>query len=550
MLLSLKIKNYALIDYLYVEFHKGLNIITGETGAGKSILLGALGLILGKRANTTVLSNTEKKCVVEAEFNLKGYKLERLFEESDVDFDVHTVFRREILANGKSRAFINDTPVNLGILQDIALQLVDIHSQHQNLLLNQQSFLLNIIDRFNNHDEILRKYLEAFNLFKSLKQSYSRKLAEYNSVQSDIDYLTHQVNELAEAKIVSGEIVELENDLALLDNAGDIKNALNEAAVYLSNEERGVLDSLKAIADKLNKIIPVYAKASELFERVESARIELKEVDADLNAAFENLEFDPKKHEQTKNRLNTIYNLMQKYRVANETELIDKFDQLSSKLSVGVDGEYELEKLKAELQKAEKEAVILAQELSTSRKKSFNTIEQKVLEVLSKLGMLHGQLKIESTEQEMHPNGMDEVSFLFSANKNHPLQDVSKIASGGELSRLMLSIKAISSRTIGMPTIILDEIDTGVSGEIADKVGDIICLMSKGMQVINITHLPQVASKGEAHFLVYKDHKSESTQTLIKKLNETERLHEIAKMLSGKELSEAAVENAKELLKK
>jgi DNA repair protein RecN (Recombination protein N) len=548
MLLSLKVNNYALIEELHVEFHRGLNIITGETGAGKSILLGALGLILGKRADTTVLSNSEKKCVVEAEFNIEGYELEKLYIENDIDFDTHTVFRREILSSGKSRAFINDTPVNLSVLQDLALHLVDIHSQHQNLLLNQQSFLINIIDRCCRHENLVKNYSKVYLNFKLVKLDYEKALESYNIIKADIEYLSHQVNELTSANLEEGEIASIEQELSRLENSGEIKSALHESSKALSGEDQSVLDNLQAILGVLSKIQKVYPNATDLINRLESARIELKELNSDLLTAFDKLDFDPKQYEKQKSRLDLLYSLLQKYRVGNEVELLETLNYLNQKLSVGIDGEFELNKQFKQVQKLEAEAHELATVISKNRIKSFESIQIQVESVLKNLGIEYSKLQIERTKQEMSPNGIDVLTFMFSANKNHPLQDVSKIASGGELSRLMLSIKTLLSTTNGMPTIILDEIDTGVSGEIADKVGNIIRSMSAGMQVVNITHLPQVASKAEAHFKVYKDHANEQTKTLIKKLNDPERLEEIAKMLSGEELSDAAIENARVLL--
>ena len=547
MLLALKVHNYALIEELYVQFHGGLNIITGETGAGKSILLGALGLILGKRADTTVLSNPEKKCVVEAEFDVKGYQLENHFEENDLDFDNHTYLRREILSSGKSRAFINDTPVNLATLQQLALKLVDIHSQHQTLMLNQQSFLLNIIDKYGKHSALISDYKVAYKSYEIALKDYNEKKLAYDAIKADIDFIAHQVDELAKARVRIGELEELEADLKALDNSGEIKTALHSSIQRLSSEE-GVLSSLQLVSSYLSKISGVYTQAADFFERLESSRIELKELDADLNMAFENLEFDPEAHEQKRQRYDYITSILQKYNLANEGELLSVLNNLEEKLTLSVDGGYELEQIGNTVKTLETQARSLALELSNSRKGQFDSIESKVVQTLKDLGIPHGQLKIELTGREFSNSGMDQVRFTFTANKNHPLQDISKIASGGELSRLMLAIKALISTESDMPTIILDEIDTGVSGEIAGKVGSIIHKMGEGMQVINITHLPQVASKGEAHYKVYKDHAGMHSKTKITKLTEKERLEEIAKMLSGEELTEAAWANAKSLL--
>ncbi len=549
MLESLKVSNYALIDELQVSFHRGLNIITGETGAGKSILLGALGLILGNRADTAVLSQADKKCLVEAAFNIEGYSLQSLFSEYDIDFDLHTIVRREILPNGKSRAFINDTPVTLNTLQEISLRLVDIHSQHQNLLLNHQNFLLGMIDKFCRHEELIRKYQTAFVQYKNAKQEYEKAKTEYEAIQSEFDFLSFQVNELNNAQFTEGEEEQLADELMTLEHAGEIKSSLHEAKNLIASDEPGVLDMLKKAEALLGRIEKVYPEASALNARLDSARIELKELANDLARSFEKHDFDPDRHLIVKNRLDTLNGLIQKYRVAKLGDLIPIREELNRKLTLGIDGGLELNKLHEKMLALEKEAMDWSAQLTESRKQAFIPFQSGVEKTLAELGIAHAKLEIKHSSQPMAMTGSDQAAFLFSANKNHPLKDVSRIASGGELSRLMLSIKAILHSSAGMPTIILDEIDTGVSGEIADKVGNIIRSMSRGMQVINITHLPQVASKAEAHYKVFKSHEKNQTITLIKKLNEQEQLHEIAKMLSGEELSEAAIENARVLLK-
>ncbi len=549
MLLSLKVKNYALIENLYVEFHEGLNIITGETGAGKSILLGALGLILGKRADTTVLNSSSEKCVVEAEFYIKDYSLEQFFEENDLDYDDHTVLRREILPSGKSRAFINDSPVLLSVIQELSVKLVDIHSQHQTLQLNKQEFLLGIVDEFCGNSELLVDYHRSYEQYKEKFKTYTDTKQHIESVKADIDFVSFQVDELQKANVREGELENLEAEVTKLENAGDIKSGLHESLQILSADQMNVLDNLQLVGNKLSIIAKVYPEAKSYFERLESVRIELKDLDADLDAAFNSLEFDPGYFESQKGRLDTIYHLFQKYKVNTEKELVDIRTSLEQTLLLGVDGEFELNRLKEEVFKHKEECLVKSAKLSKNRKSAFAAIEEEVHETLVDLGIIHGKLKINQTTKELSSNGMDSVEFLFSANKNHPLQEISKTASGGELSRLMLAIKALISSKTHLPTLVLDEIDTGVSGEVAGKVGNVINNMSEGNQVINITHLPQVASKGKAHFKVYKDHNHHTTKTLIKKLDENERLEEIAKMLSGEELSEAALANARELLK-
>ncbi|QQS50541.1 MAG: DNA repair protein RecN [Bacteroidota bacterium] len=549
MLESLKVSNYALIDELQVSFHRGLNIITGETGAGKSILLGAMGLILGNRADTGVLSQADKKCIVEAGFNIEGYSLQNLFSEYDIDFEQHTIIRREILPNGKSRAFINDTPVTLNTLQEICLRLVDIHSQHQNLLLNHQNFLLGMIDKFCRHEDLMRNYQTAFVQYKNSRQEYEKARAEYEAIKTEFDFLSFQVNELNSAQFTVGEEEELALELMTLEHASDIKSALHEANNLIAIDELGVLDMLKKAESLLGRIEKVYPEASAFHTRLDSARVELKELATDLARSFEHLDFDPERCAAVKARLDILNGLIQKYRVASLRELMPISEELNRKLNLGIDGGLELNKLREKMLALEKDALDLSLQLTESRKKAFIPFQSGVEQTLAELGIAHAKLEIQHSSQPLSLSGSDQVAFLFSANKNHPLKDVSRIASGGELSRLMLSIKALLHSSAGMPTIILDEIDTGVSGEIADKVGNIIRSMSRGMQVINITHLPQVASKAEAHYKVFKSHEKNQTITLIKKLNEQEQLHEIAKMLSGEELSEAAIENARVLLK-
>jgi DNA repair protein RecN (Recombination protein N) len=548
MLLSLKVQNYALIDELAVEFTSGLNIITGETGAGKSILLGALGLILGKRADTGVLRAEDRKCVVEAEFNISKYNLQDQFRENDIDFDTHAVFRREILSSGKSRAFINDTPVNLNVLQDLALQLVDIHSQHHNLLLNQQSYIVEIIDAFTKSDECLADYKLLFTRYKEKEKEYNKRCDAFNAVKTEFDFLSHQFNELTSANLRAEEMPLLEQELNQLENAEDIKLGLHEAENILFADDAGALDLLNSAYLRLGKVGAIYATAEGFSRRIENLVIELKDMQKELVKSFEGLEFDPEKQLKIKDRLDLLNSLLQKYRKHSLTELIEFRNNLDQKISVAVDGEFELNQLKMELEELLLKLKQKAKELSDKRTSGFGKFEMRVESMLQDMGMQYAKVAFENQIQELGPSGIDAFTMLFTANKNHPLLDISKTASGGELSRLMLSIKALVSDSRKMPTLILDEIDSGVSGEIADKVGNIIKQMCNGTQIINITHLPQVASKGATHYLVYKDHGQTITRTLIKKLNDKERLYEIAKMLSGEELSEAAMENARILL--
>lgn len=549
MLQSLKVQNYALIEELSVEFQQGLNIITGETGAGKSILLGALGMILGKRADTSVLSNQDNKCVVEAEFNISNYNLRPFFAENDIDYEQLTVLRREILNSGKSRAFINDTPVTLNILQDLAQQLVDIHSQHQNLLLNSEDFVLQIIDSYSTNQVKISAYQQAFSEFRSLERNYKEKLLIFERVRGEMDFIAHQVNELENAKLIPDELEMLEQELSQMENSGEIKAALHEADNLMNLEETGIIDSLHTVESRLLKITPYYNKAEDISNRLSPVLIELKDIQSAITKSFEGLEFDPGQLEKTRTRVDLLNSLLQKYRCSTIEGLIQLYQDIKSKYSVATDGEFELSNLKKQLDSAENEAIEKATALTEARAANFEKLSESLREMLVEMGMEYCSIRFEREQKELSISGADSIRFLFTANKNHPLQDITKIASGGELSRLMLSVKALLAGTTGMPTLILDEIDTGVSGEIADKVGRIIRQMSGGTQVINITHLPQVASKGQVHFLVYKDHNHSVTKTKIRMLSSEERILEIAKMLSGEQLTDAALNNARELLR-
>ncbi len=548
MLLSLRIQNYALIDALHVEFNGGLNIITGETGAGKSILLGALGLILGKRADTNVLSDSEKKCVIEAEFDIGNYNFKPYFLENDIDYDNHAIIRREILSSGKSRAFINDTPVTLNVLQEISFRLVDIHSQHQTLLLNKQSFILNIVDNFSGAANDLVKYQNEFHRYKQVLSLYHSRKEEYDKIKGEIDFISHQVDELSEAKLTPGELPQLESELYQHEHASELKMVFHEAGEILSAEESGVLDLMATIETRLSKIESAFPEAGELSGRIQSASIELKDIYETISALFEALDFDPKKHDEIKARHGLIHELLQKYRCRDTDQLIEVYKELDEKLRLVSDGEFELEKYKIEVDTHFSNVEKLAEQLHEKRKGCLKLLETSIVELLRNLGLEYStiEFKVESTDYTI--SGKDNISMLFSANKNFKPQDISKIASGGELSRLMLSVKALMAGANNMPTLILDEIDSGVSGDIADRVGNIIQDMSNGIQIVNITHLPQVASKGKVHFKVYKDHSGENTKTRVKMLSNDERLTEIAKMLSGEQITEAALENARVLL--
>lgn len=548
MLLSLRIQNYALIDALHVEFTEGLNIITGETGAGKSILLGALGLILGKRADTSVLSKSDRKCVIEAEFDIGKYSFKQFFNDNDIDFDTHAIIRREILASGKSRAFINDTPVTLNVLQEISFKLVDIHSQHETLLLNKQSFILNIVDNFSGVAKDLEVYQVEFQCYKEVQKLYQSKQEEYNKIKDEIDFISHQVKELSDAKLIPGELPHLESELYQHEHAGELKMIFHEAGEIMSAEDSGVLDLMATIENRLTKIESAFPEGDELSKRIKSSSIELKDIFQVINVLFESLDFDPQKHEEIKARHGLIHDLLQKYKCKSTDELIEIYNELDEKLRIVSEGGFELEKYKKKVDRHFTNVEKLAEKLHQNRFACFNSLQSSIVGILKNLGMEYSSVDFKMETTDYTASGKDNISLLFTANKNFPAQEISKIASGGELSRLMLSVKALMAGANNMPTLILDEIDAGVSGDIADRVGNIIQNMSSGIQIVNITHLPQVASKGKVHFLVYKDHSGDNTKTLVKMLSKEERLKEIAKMLSGEQITDAALENARVLL--
>ncbi len=549
MLKHLLVKNYAIIDSLEIDFHKGLNIITGETGAGKSILLGALGLILGNRAETNVLKDKEGSCVVEGTFNLEGYNLEPLFKENDLDYLPTTLIRRHISPSGKSRAFVNELPVTLNLLKDIVGRVIDIHSQHQNLLLANANFQLSVLDSFANNVKLIDDYKTLYHNYKKLFNELSELNEKSEQAKADLDYLQFQLNQLDEAKLVEGEEAELEILQQQLSHAGDIKLALQEVVGYCNADEASVLIWLKDAQIALNRIEDFYPHAKELSTRIEACRIELKDIAQETEIQSEKVDVDPAQLERVSQRLDLINTLMQKHRVSSVTELIAIRDELRSKVDEIVNYDTIVERKTAELNALQTEAFSKAKEISATRTKVSASFEKSIQSLLAQLGMPYANFSVDISQvDELLPTGIDKAVFLFSANKQVAMQELSKVASGGELSRLMLSLKSLMVKAKGLPTIILDEIDTGVSGDIADKVGNIIFDMSTGMQVINITHLPQIASKGNTHFLVYKQNDSKTSTTHIRLLESDERVLEIAKMLSGEQISDAALSNAKHLL--
>jgi len=546
----LSVKNYALIDSVEIDFHKGLSIITGETGAGKSILMGALSLILGQRADSSALKNKDGKCIIEGTFAIGNYDLKDFFIANEIDYGQEAVLRREINQDGKSRAFINDTPVNLNTLRDLGVKLVDIHSQHQNLDLNDSGFQLKIIDAHSGNATLLEQYKTCFKEFSSVKKQMDELIALASKSSEDFEYFKFRHDELEKAKLKDGEQESLEEELKTLNHTEEIQRNLTLIFNYLSENQESVIFSLNESQKAANQIAAYLQNFGEISTRIESSFIEIKDIASEIELIANKIHYDPERTAFVSERLDLIYSLFQKHKVDSITGLISIKEDLFKKINDIESFDERLNKLKTSFEKKKQELESLSKNLSEKRKKSFAPIEKYVMEQLRLLGMPNAYFHISHDHLLDFTNiGRDKISFLFSANKNNEAQDIAKVASGGEISRLMLSIKSLLSQSASLPTIVFDEIDTGVSGEIADKMGGIMLNMSDYMQVVNITHLPQVAAKGNAHYLVYKQDSTEKTSTMIKKLNNEERLYEIAKMLSGENLSQQALENAKVLLK-
>ena len=549
MLTGLIIKNFALIDHLEVNFSSGMTSITGETGAGKSILLGGLGLVLGNRADLSTLKDLNQKCFVEATFSIQDYKLKDLFEELDLDYDSITLIRREILPTGKSRAFVNDTPVNLNTLQRLGQQLIDVHSQHQTLSLTQTEYQLEVLDSLASNKELLIEYQNKLLVFKSLDDKLNKLTALQNSQKQDLEYSAFLLEELIEANLVSGMLIPLEEEEQELIHAEEIGLSLLKASQIISEEQMGVEEQLNEIRSALQKVSLLSEKYAPLFNRVESLKIELLDLNQEIQLQAEQIEANPQRLEVVKISLQKIYDLQAKHKCQSVEELIAICESLDEKVqSTATIGE-DLIKLAKEREVLNDELLELAQNISHKRKNTIPSLKEELESLLGVLGMPNARFNIDLLpSQRMLLNGKDELVFEFSANKGSNFGSLKKVASGGELSRIMLSIKAILSRFKTLPTIIFDEIDTGVSGEVSYKIGEVMHRMSRYMQVITISHLPQVAAKGAHHFKVYKETIDQSTYTQLKKLNPEDRIQEIAQMLGGEEISETAVQHAKELL--
>lgn len=552
MLQSLYIQNYALIDTLDIRFDTGFSVITGETGAGKSIILGAIGLLLGQRADSKAIKNGSSRCIVEARFQISAYHLEKFFEENDLEYDSEEcIIRREVLSSGKSRAFINDTPASLYQMKELGEKLIDIHSQHQNLLLNKEGFQLNVVDLVAQNQQTLSDYKHWFYSYKECCQTLKETIEAAEKNKADEDYVRFQLEQLEEAKLYDGEQEELEQEEELLTHAEEIKAGLYKVEGTFSSEEQSILSNLKEALNTLRCLNSIYPITAELSDRLENSYIELKDIEQEISRLNENMEFNPERSERVNERLNIIYSLQQKHRVKTVKELLGITESYRIRLNAITSSDDSIAELTAKKDKLYKQVLKLATELTKQRKSAAKEIEKQMQARLIPLGMPNVQFKVElAPSKEPDSNGMDKISFLFSANKNGTLQNVAAIASGGEVARVMLSIKALIAGTMNLPTIIFDEIDTGVSGEIAEKMAHIMQEMGQnGRQVISITHLPQIASLGTTHYKVYKQDSETGTSSHIRKLTEEERVDEIAHMLSGSTLTEAAINNAKALLK-
>jgi DNA repair protein RecN (Recombination protein N) len=550
MLIKLFVQNYALIKELDVELENGLTIITGETGAGKSILLGALSLILGTRADSSVLLDKDEKCIVEGTFRIEEYDLNEFFVSNDIDYEPVTILRREINPAGKSRAFINDTPVTVNLLKVLGDRLIDIHSQHQTLMLNDNSFQLNLIDSFSGIAKLKNKYRETYSNYRKLKKEYSvlKEIADKN--RADLEYYQFQYNQIEEAKLKEGEQVELEAEQELLGHSEEIKLALSTSSNLFFAEGISILSMLRDVRSNLGKIKTFLPDIESLLSRTESSLIELDDIASEVEKLAGSMEADPQRLAQVNNRLDNIYSLIQKHRVSDLNELIRKKEEIKDLIGLIVSSDERLNELETLLDKEASSLKTLSEEISDKRKKVLPDIESRITELLKQLGIPNAKFRISLTQlPEFTQSGIDQADFLFSANKQIAPENLAKIASGGELSRVMLSLKSLLTKNNNLPTIIFDEIDAGVSGEVADKVGQILSGMGKYMQVINITHLPQVASRGSRHYHVYKDDTDNSTFTRVKLLSPEERILEVARLLSGSEVTETAMNNARELLK-
>lgn len=551
MLKQLYIKNFTLIDELNISLYPGFSVITGETGAGKSIILGAIGLLLGNRADSKAIKAGRDRCVIEAHFDLSRYGMQKFFDDNDIDYDADdTIIRRELTAAGKSRAFINDTPVPLTRMRELGEQLVDIHSQHQNLLLQKEDFQLNVVDIIAQDADQLKVYQKEYYAYRKAKELLEELKAEIAKNRENEEFMRFQHKELDDANLQEGELEQLEQEAETLSHSEDIKTALYEADSALSGDDDSILDKLKNATHHLENICDVYPSMADVAGRMQSSYIELKDIAQEISSSVDHVEFDPNRLDAINTRLDKLYTLQQKFHVETVTDLIATRDRIAEQLSHIDNGDEDIEEKEKEvaalLAKAEKQAALL----TSIRQKSAKAIEKEMKGRLIPLGIPNVRFEIAFAEKPLSGNGADKVSFLFSANKSTQLQPVSQVASGGEIARVMLSLKAMISGAVKLPTIIFDEIDTGVSGKIAEKMADIMEEMGlQNRQVLSITHLPQIAAKGSHHYKVLKEETENGTISHMKELNNQERIEEIAQMLSGSDITQAALANAKELLR-
>lgn len=551
MLKQLYIRNFTLIERLDMTFNGGFSVITGETGAGKSIILGAIGLLKGQRADSKLIKRGSEKCVIEAHFNLSRYGMEKFFNDNDVEYDADDcIVRREITAAGKSRAFVNDTPVPLSVLKELGEQLIDVHSQHQNLLLGKQDFQMEIVDIIADDKDLLDNYRKAYGDYREKQRQLDDLQERLTSNKANADFLLFQYEELDRANLVEGEQETLEAQANQMSHYEDIKTALYQADKAMSAEGTGVTENLRTAINALHSIEGVLPMAGELASRMDADFIDLKDIADELEGQLDKVDFDPKELDSINDRLDRIYSLQKKYHCDTVSQLIEIRDSLKKQLDGIENGDYDLQQVKNEIDKSMKLAIQKADSITKVRKTAAKKIEEEIKQRLVALGMPNIQFTINLESSELSADGADKVAYMFSANRNMPMQPVAQVASGGEIARLMLSLKAMVSGAVKLPTIIFDEIDTGVSGKIAEKMADIMCEMGNNeRQVISITHLPQIAAKGATHYKVYKEDRGDTTVSTMKLLCGEERVNEIAQMLSGSDITEAAISNARELLK-
>lgn len=553
MLKKLDIRNFTLIDHLEMALYPGFSVITGETGAGKSIVIGAIGLLLGNRADAKQVKRGCDKCIIEATFDLSIYHsdvLKDFFEDNDLDYEPEEcLLRREVNANGKSRAFINDTPVTLALMRELGEQLIDVHSQHQNLLLSKEDFQLNVVDIIARDRQQLADYRAAFAEYRSAQRRLEELREQIATSRDNEDFLRFQQKELSEANLASGEQEQLEQEAELMSHAEDIKRALHEADYGLSGDDTGIVNLTRSIATQLRSVADVYPEAQELAERLESCFVELKDISQEIASKVDDVEYDPQRFNLITQRLDTIYTLQQKFHVQTVDELLDRLNAINTQLDNIDNSDEELQELERSVEKLHAVCVEKAVVLTDMRRKSATVVEQELSKLLVPLGIPKVRFKVEVSPADLSTNGADKVMFLFSANSSTDMQPVSQVASGGEIARVMLSLKAMISKAIGLPTIIFDEIDTGVSGRVAEQMAHIMRDMGKAnRQVICITHLPQIAAAGSTHYKVAKQETEQGTVSTMTQLSDEQRITEIAQMLSGSDVSQAAVDNAKSLL--